>query len=170
MPCRCSGIFGYPRQPTLACCQAAEERGAESPGMPCQAKAAAFRAASFPSGTAAACCKALCRHAADEALALQDLRRGEEKRSTRPRVLGCSHYHGSRRLLKKVCCPVQPFPQGLLLAYLRGTSHFTFHLVATSVGLYSVCIVLGFDSLSCDRRLYADQGARVKKKRPCPAS
>ena len=38
-----------------------------------------------------------------------------------------------------------------------------FHLVATSVGLYSVCIVLVFDSLSNDRRLYADQGARAKK-------
>ena len=31
--------------------------------------------------------------------------------------------------------------------------------------VYSVCIGLVFDCLSSDRRLYADQGARVKKKR-----
>ena len=47
---------------------------------------------------------------------------------------------------------------------LRGTFHFTFHFVATSVGLYSICIAIVFDSLTSNRRLYADQSAGVKKK------
>ena len=46
--------------------------------------------------------------------------------------------------------------------HLRVTIHASFHFVAILSGLYSASSLTLF---LCDRRLYADQGARVKKKK-----
>ena len=46
--------------------------------------------------------------------------------------------------------------------HLRVTFHASFHFVAILFGLYSA---LSLTLFLCDRRLYADQGARVKKKK-----
>ena len=67
-----------------------------------------------------------------------------------------------------VCCPFEPFLQELLLACSISTSwrssfegYVSLHV---SLCCHLLCIGLVFDSLSSDRRLYADQSARVKRK------